>query len=456
MNALANPLKRGNTVTIKPAKRLRGHLHLPGDKSISHRAAIISALAHRGVARIENFSTSQDCRATLACLRQLGVLIEQEDTTTIRIEGVGPQGFSRAPAGLLDCGNSGSTMRMLAGALAGQNIIATLTGDESLRSRPMKRVIEPLEQMGANITSNLNRAPLRISGRRPFRSITFEMSVPSAQVKSAILLASLNAHGRTEVIEGFPATRDHTERMLNWFGVQVATKVIPHETVFMNHTILEGPQRFAARDILVPGDISSAAFFIVAATLLPGSELEITNVGLNPTRAHFLRTLQRLGAQVRTDNVRVECNELVGDIQVRGVKDLAPIEAGANVLRGPEIAQLIDELTILAVCGTQIEGGLEIRDARELRVKESDRIVATVANLRAMGATVQEHEDGLTVAGPVKLKDALLDAHGDHRIAMAFTIASLIAHGESEIVGAECTAVSFPEFYELLESVVER
>jgi 3-phosphoshikimate 1-carboxyvinyltransferase len=446
---------------IQPARRIRGELRLPGDKSISHRAAILSALA-RGSTRIQNFSTSEDCAATLNCLRELGVKIER-DTESVLVEGVGLQGLS-APQAPLDCGNSGSTMRMLAGVLAGQDFVSTLTGDDSLRSRPMKRIIEPLELMGARISSANGRAPLQITGRRPLKAITYKMPVESAQVKSCILLAGLSAEGRTEVIEREGATRDHTERMMRWHKVPVKSRKMLRGAFINDVSIsIEGCVQFDAQDGTVPGDISSAAFFIACAALLPGSELNIRGVGLNRTRTRLLSVLRSLGAHVHVEPAQAgewrqeDFGEPFGDVCVKGSETLAPVEAGeSNVLRGTLIPQLIDELPVLAVLGSQVAGGISIRDAAELRVKESDRIRATVLNLRAMGAEVEEHDDGLIIGKRASLRGAKLDAHGDHRIAMAFTIAALIAQGESEITGAECVGVSFPEFFHLLESVVER
>lgn len=471
---------------IEPARRLRGRVHLPGDKSISHRAAIVAALASGGRTRIDNFATSADCASTLACLAQLGVGVSREGNVVL-IDGAGIGGDGgeasssseglRASAVPLDCGNSGSTMRMLAGVLAGQGFASTLTGDASLRTRPMKRIIEPLSAMGARISADDGRAPLRIDGRRPLRPIRYEMPVASAQVKSAVLLAGLHAAGRTSVVERFAATRDHTERMLRWFGVPVEIETEKGDDDDDNNDdknkrdvpdgddsrsrrtdarviSVEGGARFAARDFHVPGDISSAAFLLAAATLLPGSELEIEGVGLNPTRAAIVETMRGLGASIDVAGGRVQCNEEVGNLDVRGVGTLAP--ASGNRLAGAVIAELIDELPVLAVVGSQVEGGLEIREASELRVKESDRIAATVKNLRAMGAQVEEFADGLAIKGATRLHGATLDAHGDHRIAMAFSVAALIAEGASEIAGAECVAVSFPEFFRLLESVTER
>ncbi|HEX8097547.1 MAG TPA: 3-phosphoshikimate 1-carboxyvinyltransferase [Pyrinomonadaceae bacterium] len=441
---------------IRPAKRLRGGLRLPGDKSVSHRAAILAALA-RGETLVGNFSTSEDCASTLACLNRLGVETEREGTN-VRVKGVGPGGL-RAPGVALDCDNSGSTMRMLAGVLAGQDFESELTGDDSLRSRPMKRIIEPLELMGARVESAAGRAPLRVRGRRPLQPISYRVPVASAQVKSCLLLAGLSAGGRTEVIESGGPTRDHTERMLRWLGVPVEVEMKKDDAEASRVFAVQGPAGFDARDISVPGDISSAAFFIAAASLLPGSDLRMEGVGLNPTRARIVDVLRGLGAQIQVEEVREECNEPVGTVRVKGSdEELAPQDAGrSHVISGGLVPQLIDELPVLAVVGTRVRGGLTIRDAAELRVKESDRLAATAANLRAMGAVVEEHEDGLTVSGPSKLRGARLDSYGDHRITMAFAVAALLADDESEIAGAEeCVGVSFPEFFGLLESAAGR
>jgi 3-phosphoshikimate 1-carboxyvinyltransferase len=368
-------------------------------------------------------------------------------------------------------------MRLLAGVLAAQPFASTLTGDESLSGRPMRRVIEPLGMMGARVGSVEGHAPLRVEGRRPLRAIRYEMPVASAQVKSCVLLAGLGAEGRTEVVEPRAQTRDHTERMLRWFGVRVETRETSEEAARGGEregeresggdvgledagrvvVSLEGGSRLSARDLTVPGDISSAAFPLAAAALLRGSELELEGVGLNPTRAAVLEAFRSLGVALEVSDARERSNEPTGRIRVRGAGGLAPVGRGANVIRGSSVAQLIDELPVLAVVGTRVEGGLEIRDARELRVKESDRISATVYNLRAMGARVEEFEDGLRVEGPVRLNGARLRSFGDHRIAMAFAVAALAAEGETEIEGAEeCVAVSFPEFFAMLESVTER
>jgi 3-phosphoshikimate 1-carboxyvinyltransferase len=427
---------------------------MPGDKSISHRAALIAALAD-GTSSIRNFSTSADCTATLSCLKALGVAIER-DHTALAITGVGIDGLHE-PSGPLDCGNSGTTMRLLAGILAGQNFKSTLTGDESLRSRPMQRIIEPLQMMGARISSLAGRAPLVIQGHRELNAISYDLLVASAQVKSCILLAGLSAAGRTEVIES-EITRDHTERMLRSFGVQIETGDAEHEGKNARFAAVKGPARLSAHDISIPGDISSAAYFIAAAALLRGSSLEVSDVGVNPTRVLFLKQLRALGLEVEVTNVREDGNEPVGVIRVRGSEGQTSSAQSDSpmMIRGLIVPQLIDELPLLAVVGSQIAGGIEIRDAAELRVKESDRIATTAQNLKAMGAEVEKFDDGLRVGGRARLRGAKIDPRGDHRIAMAFTVAALLAEVETEITNSECVAVSFPEFFDLLESVVER
>jgi 3-phosphoshikimate 1-carboxyvinyltransferase len=436
---------------IKPANRISGTIRLPGDKSISHRAAILAALAS-GVSDITNFSTSKDCASTLACLGQLGVTFERTENS-IRLNGLGGVGF-RAPSKPLDCGNSGSTMRLLAGVLATQDFSAILTGDSSLSNRPMQRVIDPLEMMGARLDSNDGRPPLVVKGTRALRNIRYVMPIASAQVKSAVLLAALQTDGVTEVVERFGLTRDHTERMLRYLGAALEQE----ETIDLEAIVrIKGPITFLGRKIKVPGDISSAAYFIAAAVLMPGSRLKVEAVGLNGTRAQFLITLRSLGFRVDAVNEVEECNEPVGTIMVNApAQHPAALQQQKKIVAGNLIPGLIDELPLLAVIGSQVSGGIEIRNAKELRFKESNRIEATIRNLRAMGAEVEEFEDGLFVNGPTQLRGAALDSFADHRIAMAFTIAALVAQGQSEIKGSECVEISFPEFYELLDSVVER
>jgi 3-phosphoshikimate 1-carboxyvinyltransferase len=426
---------------LAPAHRIRGRLRLPGDKSISHRVALIAALAE-GPSEISNFSTARDCAATLSCLRDLGVSIELKHG---KLQFAGNQKLL-TPRQPLDCCNSGSTMRILAGVLAAHDITAELTGDDSLSSRPMRRIIEPLELMGATIESTDGKPPLKICGSRKPKPITYKLPVASAQVKSAILFAGLNAEGRTTVIETSPS-RDHTERLFNGFGVPVQTNALS--------VTLDGPARLSGGTITIPGDISSAAFFIAAAMLLSKSELVVEGVGLNPTRAAFLSVLRSWGADISQTDAQTERNEPVGTVRIRG--GISQTATGTDrLVSGTLIPSLIDELPLLAVVGTQIPGGIEIRDAAELRLKESDRLATTAQNLCAMGAEVEELPDGLRVFGPTQLRGAIVDSHGDHRIAMAFAVAALIAQGESEICGSEAAGVSLPEFFELLNSLIER
>lgn len=428
---------------LTSARKLKGRISLPGDKSISHRVALIAGLSS-GSSEISNFSTAQDCASTLACLKQLGVSVELEKDGVLRFTGAEKL---TAPREQLDCGNSGSTIRILAGVLAGQNFTAELVGDQSLSTRPMRRIIEPLELMGARIDSTDGKPPLKITGSDRLSPITYRLPVASAQVKSAILFASLFANGRTTVIEKSPS-RDHTERLFNGFGVPVTT--IDDLSI-----TIDGPARFTGGAITIPGDISSAAYFIAAAMLLPKSELTIEAIGLNPTRAAFLSVFSSWGALISTSDLRSEHNEPIGTINVSGGLRFAARDEH-RTLSGSMIPSLIDELPLLAVVGSQVPGGIQIRDAEELRLKESDRLQATANNLRAMGAEVEEFDDGLAVFGPTDLRGAAIDSYGDHRIAMAFSVAALIAEGETEIKNSECVAISFPEFFELLDTLAER
>jgi 3-phosphoshikimate 1-carboxyvinyltransferase len=352
------------------------------------------------------------------------------------------------PSAPLDCGNSGTTMRLLSGVLAGQPFESVLIGDESLSKRPMKRIIVPLTEMGAEIDSIDGHAPLTINGHSNLRSIEYRLPVASAQLKSCILLAGLFADGETTVIETVP-TRDHTERMLKGFGVNLRSTELPDGT----RISITGDSELSACDVEVPSDVSSAAFFLAAAACLDGSYVEIPNVGLNPTRAGVIDVLRRFGADFEMRDESESGGEPIGTIIVKGGSSLT--SSRDNTVKGEIVANLIDEVPILAVFGTQVEGGIEIRDAGELRVKESDRIASVVENLRRMGADVEEFEDGLKV-GKSDLAGATIDSFGDHRIAMAFAIAGLFAKGETVIGGAECAAVSFPGFFEVLDSVIEQ
>lgn len=427
---------------LTSAHQISGRLQLPGDKSISHRAALIAALASSRT-EITNFSTARDCASTVACLRELGISIEQ---TNDKLIFAGDEKLV-TPQRPLDCGNSGSTLRILTGVLAGQDLTAELTGDESLSSRPMRRIIEPLELMGAKIESTGGHAPLKVHGSAKLSPISYKLPVASAQVKSAILFAGLNTTGRTTVIETSPS-RDHTERLFNGFGV-------PVKTDDALAVIIDGPARLSGGAITIPGDVSSAAYFVAAAMLLPGSDLTIERVGLNPTRAKFLEVLTSWGAEISVTDVQSERNEPFGTIKVSGGVNHKAGES-ERTLSGAMIPALIDELPLLAVVGSQIEGGIRIRDAAELRHKESDRLATTAKNLRVMGVEVEEFEDGIFVSGPRRLQAALIDSHSDHRIAMAFSVAALLANGETQIAGSECVAISFPEFYALLDSLAVR
>jgi 3-phosphoshikimate 1-carboxyvinyltransferase len=420
---------------LNGAKKLEGAVQFPGDKSISHRYAMLAAIAE-GPSEIHFFSSSADCQSTLDCLKALGVKIERQDNV-VKIEGVGLTGL-RAPSGPLDAGNSGSTMRMLSGVLAGQPFRSVLVGDASLSRRPMKRVAEPLTRMGARIkTAEGGCPPLEITGGH-LTPIRYEMPVASAQVKSAILLAGLFAEGETVVVEKLP-TRDHTEIALEQMGADIGR----HQRTIA----VRGPARLEGKKFYVPGDISSAAFFIAAALIVPDSNLVMHNVGLNPTRSALLDVLVPMGGHAKVVNLEMLNGELLGNLHVE-----------SSALAGGEIREdlvpgLIDELPVLSVLGTQTEKGLWFRGAAELRVKESDRLAAVAENLRRMGAEVEEFPDGLGVAGRQKLRGAEIDPHGDHRIAMAFAVAALVAEGTTVIKDSSCVDISFPDFFDLLARV---
>ncbi len=436
---------------IRPAKNIFGSLRLPGDKSISHRYGMLAAFAE-GTSRFSNFSTGADCASTLACMQALGASIshpEEGGDGIIAITGVG--GKVNQPANPLDCGNSGSTMRMISGLLSPQHGEFTLIGDASLSRRPMKRIQTPLAEMGAQLTLTEGHAPIVIHGQN-LKSIDYTVPVPSAQVKTCILLAGLQTVGTTTVRESI-RTRDHSELALRAFGATVERNLVDG----MNSVSISGPQspRFSplqAIDAAVPGDISSAAFFLCAAALFPGSQLLLDSLGLNPTRATLLDVLASLGLQISVLNLEEKHAELVGTVQVT-----APPEGlGSTSVTGALAAQLIDELPVLAAIAPYTRGGIRIRDAKELRVKESDRIALVVQNLRAMGAEVTEHEDGMDVPGNQQLHGATIDSGGDHRIAMAFSVAALRAQGDTLIQGSEAANISFPEFFDLLDFVAER
>jgi 3-phosphoshikimate 1-carboxyvinyltransferase len=422
-------------VKIEPAASVRGTFTLPGDKSISHRAAILGAMAE-GETRVSNFSEAADCASTLACLRVLGVSVERDGArVTIR----GGLETWRAPAGPLDAGNSGSTIRMLAGPLAGRPFRATLVGDASLSRRPLERVAAPLRAMGATLETTDGHAPLTITGGA-LRGLTHELPVASAQVKTAVLLAGLSAEGRTTVREPVPS-RDHTERMLPAFGARVERDGLAAS--------VGGGTRLRGATVEVPGDASSAAFLVVAALVLPDSEVRLEGVLLSPTRTAFVDVLRAMGGRVEATLERGE-PEPVGSIVAR-----------SSTLRGIRIdpalvPSLIDEVPALAVAGAFASGRLEVTGAGELRHKETDRIAALARGLKAMGAHVEEQADGLAVAGGAPLHGARVDSEDDHRIAMALSIAALGARGATEVERGECVAVSFPSFYEVLGQATGR
>jgi 3-phosphoshikimate 1-carboxyvinyltransferase len=393
-----------------------------------------------GTSRFSNFSTGADCASTLSCMEALGAKVRRLEDGRIEVTGVG--GRVTPAQKPLDCGNSGSTMRMISGLLAPQEGRFTLVGDASLSRRPMERIQKPLEEMGARLTLTEGHAPLTIDGGT-LKAIDYTTPVPSAQVKTCVLLAGLQTAGTTTVREAL-RTRDHSELALRAFGATLERTV--------DSVSISGPQALHAIEAAVPGDISSAAFFLCAAALFPGSGLVLESLGLNPTRATLLDVLTALGAHIAVLNLEEKNAELVGTVQVS-----APPEGlGSTSVSGALAAQLIDELPVLAAIGPYTSGGIRIRDAKELRVKESDRIALTVKNLRAMGAEVEEFEDGLDVPGGQTLHGATIDSGGDHRIAMAFSVAALRAEGETLIQGADSAAISFPEFFELLDQVAER
>jgi 3-phosphoshikimate 1-carboxyvinyltransferase len=432
-------MKSETQVIVRPARNLRGSVSLPGDKSISHRYAMLAAIAD-GPSRLENYSTGADCTSTLGCLRSLGIKWERVENAENAIAVQGSGLALAAPSEPLDCGNSGSTMRMLSGILAGQKFASQMTGDESLSRRPMQRVIAPLTAMGAQIASENGRPPLRITGA-DLEAIDYEMPVASAQVKTCLLFAALFADGETRIVEPL-RTRDHGEVALTSFGA--------HLDRHKNEVRLRGGQRLRGLEARVPGDISSAAFFLCAAALFPNSQLTVTSLLMNPTRARLLDILMQMGLRISVTQLEETHGELVGTLQVQGGKLKGALIAGADS------AALIDEIPVLAAIAPYTEQGIEVRDAKELRVKESDRIAAIAANLRALGAQVEEKEDGLKIPGGQTLRGAELESFGDHRIAMAFSIAALRAQGETLMRGSECAAISYPKFFDTLEGLVER
>ena len=423
--------------TVRPARSLRGRLEVPGDKSIAHRYALFAALAH-GPSLLHNFAPGADCRSTLNCLQRLGVSIAEGPAGAITLLGRG-LGQLRSPAGPLDAGNSGTTMRLLSGVLAGHPFSSTLVGDASLSRRPMRRVIDPLERMGARLEAVDGHPPLTVHGAR-LNGIAYQSPTPSAQVKSAVLLAGLHAEGVTSVTET-ASTRDHTERALTAFGGASAVEGLT--------VSVAGGQQLVGRTLTVPGDFSSAAFWLVAAAALPGSRVEIEAVGLNPTRSALLGVLRRFGARVHVETAADENGEPRGTVLVEGDR------AEAIVITPEEVPGLIDELPAIAALAAH-GGEVTVRGAGELRVKESDRISALVAGFRALGIDADERDDGFVIRGRSgeRPKGGVADARGDHRMAMAFAIAALAAEGPSTIDGAEAVDISYPGFFETLERLV--
>ena len=432
-----------STELIRPAQTLQGSLVLPGDKSISHRYAMLAGLAE-GTSRLANFSTGADPHSSLACMAALGATVEEKGT---HIEVTGTAGNFQQPAGPLDCGNSGSTMRMLAGLVAPHPHTFMLVGDHSLTLRPMERIRKPLAAMGANLTLSEGHAPITIHGG-PLKAIDFETPIPSAQVKTAVLFAGLQAQGTTSLSETI-LTRDHSEHALRAFGATL-TRIAAADGR-PSRLSIPGGQKLHAIDASVPGDLSSAAFFLCAALLFPDSNLILDAVGLNPTRSALLDVITALGAKIRVLNVEEHHGELVGTLQINANPSSAPTQPFE--ISGGLTAQLIDELPVLAAIAPYSRAGLRIRDAQELRVKESDRISLVAKNLKAMGAELTEHPDGLDIPGSQTLHGARIDSGTDHRIAMAFSVAALRATSETEIDGAEAAAISFPEFFAHLRTL---
>ncbi len=411
---------------------------MPGDKSISHRAIMLGSIA-RGETRVKGFSDCVDCRNTLNAFLKLGIEIEDHSQGELTIHGQGLKGLTSSKE-IIDVGNSGTTMRLLSGILAAQDFSSTITGDEYLKRRPMKRIILPLREMGAKISSpDDNHPPITIVGQK-LHPIDYHSPVASAQVKSCILLAGLYAKGRTSLTE--PAqSRDHTERMLKYLGAPVEIK---GTTIF-----IEGISELEARPITIPGDISSAAFFIIVCLLLKSSEIKIKRVGINPTRTGIIDVLRKMGANIVIENVNELCGEPVADLIVKS-STLKATKIGGDLIPG-----LLDEIPVLAVAATQAEGVTEISDAQELRVKESDRIGNVVSQLSKMGASIKEKKDGMVISGGKRLVGSSVNSFGDHRMAMALTIGGLIADGETTINDVACIDTSFPQFMDTLNGMVE-
>ncbi|WP_370552082.1 3-phosphoshikimate 1-carboxyvinyltransferase [Geobacter sp. SVR] len=427
-----------SSITIKPTSRVRGEICVPGDKSISHRSIMLGAIAN-GVTTVQGFLRGEDNMATMKAFRAMGVTID-DDGQIITIHGKGLRGLSE-PSDVIDCGNSGTTIRLITGLLAGQSFFSVVTGDQYLRKRPMKRVVEPLSLMGATISGRAkgSLAPLAISGGA-LKGIRYQSPVSSAQIKSALMLAGLYAEGETTVLEP-SLSRDHSERMFRLFGASVDS--------FDGGVTVRGGSELQAREVVVPGDISSAAFFIVAALITPGAELLIRNVGVNPTRTGVIDILTAMGGSIELLDQREVSGEAVADLLVRS-SHLKGIEIAGSV-----VPRAIDEFPAICVAAACAEGTTTLRDARELRVKETDRIAAMAVNLRRLGVQVEECEDGMDIEGVERLGGGMVESFGDHRIAMSFSIAALVSDGGITIDDIDCVATSFPTFYPLLETVAE-
>lgn len=419
---------------IQRSRGFKGEIRIPADKSISHRAAIIGSLAS-GMTEIKNFSSAADCSATLNCLQMIGVEVKKNKENEVSLTGKNLFGY-RKPENTLDAQNSGTTARLLLGLLSGQSFFSVINGDSSLRTRPMKRVIDPLRKMGARIEgrNDAYHLPLTVKGQS-LKGIEFKLPLPSAQLKSAVILAGLLSEGETEINEPVPS-RDHTERMLDYLGAEIKKdkKVIR----------IQGKNKFKAKKIIVPGDFSSACFFVAAALLAEDSEIIIPDIGINPTRIGFLKAAERMGGNINVHEKQEKCYEPLATLSV-SASDLKGIK-----IKTEEIPVLIDEIPLIALLATQANGVTEVHGASELRVKESDRIRAIVVNFRRMGVELEEKEDGFIIEGPQRLKGASVESFGDHRIAMTMAIAGLVADGETEIRDFDCFGISFPNFYSLL------
>jgi 3-phosphoshikimate 1-carboxyvinyltransferase len=424
-------------IRVGPAKKFAGHPKVPGDKSISHRGLIFGALAN-GRTEIENILESEDVQSTARVLTGLGVEIKKLNGKTF-VEGRGPEAFKQ-PESVLDCGNSGTTMRLMMGVLSGvPHLQTSMTGDSSLVKRPMKRVAEPLRLMGANFELTQNDfAPLKVTGAK-LQAVDYQLKIASAQIKTAIMLAAIAAEGTTR-IWGEIHSRDHTERLLKHFGVGVQSN--------SEQVLVTGGQKFTPNKLNVPGDPSTAAFWLAGAALVANSQLELKNISLNPTRTGFIRVLERMGVVIETE-VTETTPEPIGNIRIKSA-----VLQGVTVEEN-EVPSLIDELPMLAVLATQAHGITRVSGAEELRVKETDRIEAVAQNLRAMGAVIETTPDGFIIEGPQKLKGAEINSFHDHRIAMAFSIAALVADGENLIHGSECVAISYPEFFSILKELTQ-